>query len=144
VRVLALFVGVVIMLVVGLIVFNAVLKTDTVNVPNTPIVPLITTPLPSAVQPGPGLGGAATSPAASPTVQVTQTTTGAPAPVRPGQAVACSTDRATVEAAVVLFTQLQGHPPANQNELISAGFLRSPSTLHDVRGGQVVGIGGCP
>ncbi len=147
VRLLALFVGVVITVVLGVIVFNAVLKSEPAldpTRPGTPIIPGVTDPVPTAVGIAPG-AGAGTAPAAStPATSVRVNATTSPAPLRPGQPAACAADRQAVQTAVTLFTELQGRPPASQAELVAAGFLRAPSSLHDVRNGQVVGVSGCP
>jgi hypothetical protein len=56
------------------------------------------------------------------------------------QAFTCATDRETLKAALDAYGMLNGGVPAAdvENVLVSEGFLREPSTLHDIEPGTGV------
>lgn len=65
--------------------------------------------------------------------------------VRPGitaiddaSALACDGDVQAVGAALQSYEMLEGSPAADEQALVDAGYLRSPSELVDVVGGQIV------
>ena len=51
--------------------------------------------------------------------------------------LACNADRAALTMALETFEIMQGDPATDQAALIGAGYLREPSTLHEVVDGQI-------
>ena len=51
--------------------------------------------------------------------------------------LACNADRAALTMALETFEIMQGDPATDQAALIEAGYLREPSTLHEVVDGQI-------
>jgi hypothetical protein len=52
---------------------------------------------------------------------------------------ACAADRKTLEVAVETYYAMNGEAPVDQQQLVDAGFLRTPSTMFDIGAdGEVV------
>jgi hypothetical protein len=51
--------------------------------------------------------------------------------------LACNADRAALTMALETYEIVKGDPAVDQAALVEAGFLREPSTLHEVVDGQI-------
>lgn len=67
--------------------------------------------------------------------------------IRPGvtaineaTSLACNADRTALETALETYELLQGEPAADQDALVAAGYLRSPSALFDVTDGALSAV----
>jgi hypothetical protein len=60
--------------------------------------------------------------------------------IEQASALACNGDAEVLRQAIEVYTELEGHPPADQAALVAARNLREPSKLYDVVNGQLVPV----
>lgn len=60
--------------------------------------------------------------------------------IEQSNALACDGDAQTLRQAIEVYTELEGHPPANEAAIVAAGYLHESSKLYDVVNGQLVAV----